>query len=208
MTDISPYVLLGVGRGASKDEIHDAYRTLAKRYHPDLNPGDATAERSFKEIAAAYQLLSDPLERARFDRESADSPGDGAQDNATAGYHFDDPRPAPRRHYAEEPSGFRRAPTIDDTGFDPDKGYQTTEPDQLRRFMGGILILAVLISLVVESLDLGSGWRPGEPRLIPFRLSPTSILFGIVAFVASCGAVMAWIMNGVERRARDHGGKR
>lgn len=53
MTEPNPHVLMGVGAEASKAEILAAYRKLAKRYHPDLNPGDAVAERSFKEIAAA-----------------------------------------------------------------------------------------------------------------------------------------------------------
>ena len=63
------YNVLGVSRTASDDEIHAAYRTLAKRYHPDLHPNDPTAEARFKEIAAAYELLSDREERARYDRE-------------------------------------------------------------------------------------------------------------------------------------------
>ena len=64
-----PYDVLGVNRTASDDEIHAAYRTLAKRYHPDLHPNDPTAEARFKEIAGAYELLSDREERARLDRE-------------------------------------------------------------------------------------------------------------------------------------------
>jgi curved DNA-binding protein CbpA len=64
-----PYDLLGVSRAASDDEIHAAYRTLAKRYHPDLHPNDPTAEARFKEIAAAYALLSHPEQRARHERD-------------------------------------------------------------------------------------------------------------------------------------------
>lgn len=64
-----PYEILGVSRAADDAEIHAAYRALAKRYHPDLHPGDPGAEPRFKEVAAAYELLSDGVERARYDRE-------------------------------------------------------------------------------------------------------------------------------------------
>lgn len=63
-----PYEVLGVARGAGQDEIKSAYRRLARRYHPDVNPGDAEAEEKFKEIGAAYAVLSDPERRARFDQ--------------------------------------------------------------------------------------------------------------------------------------------
>ena len=54
------YEVLGLQRGASEDEIKKAYRKLAKKYHPDLNPGDKTAEEKMKEVNAAYEILSDP----------------------------------------------------------------------------------------------------------------------------------------------------
>lgn len=75
-----PYEILGVSRAADDGEIHAAYRRLAKRYHPDLHPGDPTAEARFKEIAAAYERLSDREARARYDHEH---PPDGSDD---AGY--------------------------------------------------------------------------------------------------------------------------
>jgi curved DNA-binding protein CbpA len=71
----SPYELLGVKPNASADEIQKAYRKLAKKYHPDLNPGDRMAEDRFKTISAAYDLLSDPEKRARFDRGEIDGSG-------------------------------------------------------------------------------------------------------------------------------------
>jgi curved DNA-binding protein len=62
------YKILGVPRGSGADEIKRAYRKLAMQYHPDRNPGDKQAEDSFKEINEAYQVLSDPKKRSRYDQ--------------------------------------------------------------------------------------------------------------------------------------------
>lgn len=62
------YKTLGVERNASADEVRKAYRKLAMQFHPDRNPGDKQAEEKFKEINEAYQVLSDPQKRARFDQ--------------------------------------------------------------------------------------------------------------------------------------------
>lgn len=70
-----PYQVLGVGRTASADDIKQAFRKLAKQYHPDVNPGRADIEHKFKEINAAYSLLSDEEKRARFDRGEIDASG-------------------------------------------------------------------------------------------------------------------------------------
>jgi DnaJ-class molecular chaperone len=70
-----PYTTLGVKKGASQDDIQKAYRKLAKKLHPDLNPGDKKAEEQFKDVASAYDLLGDADKRARFDRGEIDASG-------------------------------------------------------------------------------------------------------------------------------------
>ena len=79
-----PYQALGVDRKASAEEIKSAYRKLAKKLHPDLNPDDQAIEQRFKEVSQAYALLSDPETRARYDRGEIDASG---QERAAGGFH-------------------------------------------------------------------------------------------------------------------------
>lgn len=66
------YAALGVSRGASQDEIQKAYRKLAKKYHPDMNPDDKTAQKKFKEVQQAYDILSDEKKRKLYDQFGSD----------------------------------------------------------------------------------------------------------------------------------------
>jgi DnaJ-class molecular chaperone len=75
MATQTPYEVLGVKKDASAEEIRKTYRKLAKQFHPDLNPGKPAAETRFKDISAAYDLLSDPEKRARYDRGEIDESG-------------------------------------------------------------------------------------------------------------------------------------
>lgn len=70
-----PYAALGLSRSATADEIRRAYRKLAKELHPDVRPGDKTAEDKFKRATAAFNLLSDPVTKSRFDRGEIDADG-------------------------------------------------------------------------------------------------------------------------------------
>ena len=62
------YDVLGVDKSADETSIKKAYRSLAKKYHPDMNPGDAEAEKKFKEVNEAYAILSDPQKKQQYDQ--------------------------------------------------------------------------------------------------------------------------------------------
>jgi DnaJ-class molecular chaperone len=88
-----PYQVLGVAKTASAEEIKKKYRQLAKKLHPDLNPGNAETAAKFKDVSAAYDLLSDAQKRARYDRGEIDASGAERPDRQ---YY---------RAYAESPQG-------------------------------------------------------------------------------------------------------
>ncbi|MGZ4926639.1 MAG: DnaJ domain-containing protein, partial [Halobacteriota archaeon] len=97
-----PYAILGVAPTASAEDIQKAYRKLAKKLHPDLNPGNAEAEGKFKEIASAYGLVGDPEKRKRFDSGEIDATG--AE------------RP-PQHYYKDYASSEQDHPYADNSGF-------------------------------------------------------------------------------------------
>jgi curved DNA-binding protein len=109
------YGILGVSKTASDKEIRQAYRKLARKYHPDLNPNDKQAEERFKEIGRAYEVLSDADKRKKYDRwghnweriEQAERAG------ATAGAGF-----GGAGGFGSGPGGFRWTTTGTDAGFD------------------------------------------------------------------------------------------
>ena len=86
------YQILGIGKDADAEEIKKAYRKLARKYHPDLNPGDKEAEAKFKEINEAQEVLSDPEKRQKYDRYGQywQQVGQGtASDGSTGGVNVD-----------------------------------------------------------------------------------------------------------------------
>ncbi len=100
------YSVLSVAKTASADEITKAYRKLAKKLHPDLNPGDKTAEEKFKEVSQAYSILNDQDRRGKYDRGEIDASG---QEKPEARYY---------REYAGGPEGtqYRSAAGYEDMG--------------------------------------------------------------------------------------------
>ncbi|HSD21003.1 MAG TPA: DnaJ C-terminal domain-containing protein [Anaeromyxobacter sp.] len=80
------YEIIGVPRGATADEIKKAYRRLAKKYHPDVNPGNKAAEEKFKEVTAAFEVLSDPKRRKLYDEFGADALRTGFDEKRAAEY--------------------------------------------------------------------------------------------------------------------------
>ena len=85
---MNPYDLLGVSKTATPDEIKKAYRTLAHKYHPDRNPDNQESEQKFKEVSAAYEILSDPKKRQQYDAFGAAGGPGGAGGFGQGGFDF------------------------------------------------------------------------------------------------------------------------
>lgn len=98
-----PYEILGVARNVSSDDIRKAYRNLAKKLHPDLNPGNKQSEERFKEISIANDILSDAVKRKRFDSGEIDALG---AEKPRQRYYKNYAAEAAAGHAYENPSGF------------------------------------------------------------------------------------------------------
>jgi DnaJ-class molecular chaperone len=106
-----PYEILGVARTAAPEDIRKAYRRLAKKLHPDLNPGNKESEERFKEVAGAYDLLSDQDKRQRFDSGEIDASG---AERPRERFYRDYAGEAPAGHPYENHSGFADFAEADD----------------------------------------------------------------------------------------------
>lgn len=122
------YTTLGIARNATDKDIKSAFRRLARKYHPDVNPGDKSAESRFKEINEAYEVLSDPAQRSKYDRygkqwKQADA-YDAAGRGRTTQTSWTPPRSTNRRTttfdwdtvFADEKPGKTQPPPADPTG--------------------------------------------------------------------------------------------
>ena len=123
---VDPYKLLGVDKNADANAIKSAYRKLARKYHPDVNPGDQAAENKFKEISESYDILSDPVKKQEYDNLGGDAfyekafGGTGYQrpDFSQGGFSFEDifgelfggSQGAPKGHRSPFERGFSPKP--------------------------------------------------------------------------------------------------
>ncbi|MDE2445972.1 MAG: DnaJ domain-containing protein [Alphaproteobacteria bacterium] len=102
----SPYEILGVAKTASADDVRKAYRGLAKKLHPDLNPGDKSAEAKFKDVSIAYDLLSDNAKRAKFDAGEIDAAGNETAAARERQYYRDHPQARQQQNAYASSAGF------------------------------------------------------------------------------------------------------
>src|SRR5262249_17287384 len=138
------YEILGVKRDAKPEEIKKAYRRLARKYHPDVNPGDKTAEERFKKMSEAHDVLSDPKKRSVYDR---------------FGQYSENLADAAARGAGPASGGGRPAPGFDSSGFD---GAKATSG-------GGAAGGTIFRNIFADLLGGGATRKKKPPRPQPQR---------------------------------------
>ena len=181
------YEVLGCGRDATDKDLKKAYRKLARKYHPDSNPGSKTAEQKFKEINEAYDILSDPEKRKLYDQfgmaafdENAGASGGGPSEQALTGI------PSVRA-LTGTPSA-RHSPEAD-----PEAGHGRMETGHTAHFISAAITRTCRISLRTcsEKMEfIFQGHRMAEDTLpVPEKASGVVRSFGQAATESPSGSI-------------------
>ncbi len=157
------YEILGVARNASDKEIKAAYRRLARKYHPDVNPGDKGAEERFKEVAEAFAVLSDPEKRATYDRGGHEAFGPGFDPFAGVRFDFRDLGLGDLSDLFEVFSGSRRRRPRSSRGGDIQGEIRIPFVDAVRGTTVSISLPRRAACTACSGTGRGGGRGPGAP---------------------------------------------
>lgn len=172
MAEQDLYKTLGVSKSATDDEIKNAYRKLARKYHPDVNPGKKDAEEKFKEVSAAYDTLSDPKKRKLYDEfGEAGTRADFNADQARAYSQWKSGRRSTQRPFEEEAYDFDLGDLFGGMGMggmggrgrqpaQPQEVLAAVELDFVQALRGVELQVEIPVQQSCRNCD-GSGDRPG-----------------------------------------------
>jgi hypothetical protein len=172
------YAVLGVQRDASADAIRDAYFTLVRLYHPDVNPDDPEAAKNFKRLQRAFEALSDPDRRKTYDKAWASIASSATATRSTTGHTVPQSpnEPSPPRRSSISPNDFPRPPRRPWVR-DPLAAERLLSPAQLHLVLGFVMIL--LSYYAYSESRPSSAWAP---PLIPMLLGVIMLLGALSMF--------------------------